>query len=75
MLHNGDVKSFSTGLSITVSYIDTDTQTAGFGANCAAIPVAVYKDVRVGDTVEFAGVLLKVSELSEDVVRMKRTSA
>ncbi|MEV0183980.1 hypothetical protein AB0I54_32555 [Streptomyces sp. NPDC050625] len=69
------MKSFSTGLSITISYIDTDTQTAGFGANCAAIPAAVYKDVRVGDTVEFAGVLFTVSDLSDDVVRMKRTSA
>lgn len=74
VLENGGVKVFPTGLSITVSYVDTDTQTAGFGANCAAIPVAAYEDVRVGDTVEFAGVQFKVSELKDDAVRMTRTS-
>lgn len=75
VLRNGGVTRFPTGLSITVSYVDTKTQTAGFGANCAAIPVAAYKDVRVGDTVEFAGVLFKVSGLSDGAVRMQRTSA
>ena len=75
VLDNGGVWSSPTGLSITVSYVDTDTQTAGLGANCAAIPVAGYKDVRVGDTVEFAGVLFQVSELTEQAVRLKRTSA
>ncbi|MER7841359.1 hypothetical protein ABTY98_37125 [Streptomyces sp. NPDC096040] len=75
LLRNGGVKTFPTGLSITVSYIDAKTGTAGVGANCAAIPVAVYRDVRVGDTVEFAGVLFKVSGLAEDVVRLTRTSA
>ncbi|MCX4882796.1 hypothetical protein [Streptomyces sp. NBC_00847] len=75
VLRNGGVTRFPTGLSITVSYVDTKTHTAGFGANCAAIPVAMYKDVRVGDTVEFAGVLFKVSGLAEGVVRMTRTSA
>ncbi|MFF7977643.1 hypothetical protein ACFZDK_00720 [Streptomyces sp. NPDC007901] len=75
LLRNGGVKTFPTGLSITVSYVDTRTGTAGVGANCAGIPVAVYKDVRVGDTVEFAGVLFKVSELADGVVRMTRTSA
>ncbi|MFJ9540573.1 hypothetical protein ACIRPX_25315 [Streptomyces sp. NPDC101225] len=71
---NGGVQTFPTGLSITVSYVDTTTHTAGFGANCAAIPVAAYKDVRAGDTVEFAGVLFKVTGLSEGAVRMQRTS-
>jgi hypothetical protein len=71
---NGGVQTFPTGLSITVSYVDTRTGTAGFGANCAAIPVAVYKDVRVGDTVEFAAVQFKVSELADGVVRLTRTS-
>jgi hypothetical protein len=75
VLRNGGVTRFPTGLSITVSYIDTKTHTAGFGANCAAIPVAMYKDVRVGDTVEFAGVLFKVSGIADDAVRMRRTSA
>ncbi|MGY6024985.1 hypothetical protein [Streptomyces spinosirectus] len=74
VLRNGGVTRFPTGLSITVSYVDTRTHTAGVGANCAAIPVAVYKDVRVGDTVEFAGVLFKVSDLSDGAVRMTRTS-
>ncbi|MFF4837281.1 hypothetical protein [Streptomyces sp. NPDC001315] len=75
LLRNGGVKTFPTGLSITVSYLDTKSGTAGVGANCAAIPVAVYKDVRVGDTVEFADVLFKVSELEQGVVRVTRTSA
>ncbi|MFR0358970.1 hypothetical protein [Streptomyces sediminimaris] len=75
VLRNGGVTRFPTGLSITVSYVDTTTHTAGFGANCAAIPVAAYKDVRVGDTVEFAGVLFRVSGLSDGAVRMERTSA
>ena len=75
LLRNGGVKTFPTGLSITVSYVDTATGTAGVGANCAGIPVAGYKDVRVGDTVEFAGVLFKVSGLADGVVRMTRTSA
>ncbi|MET9081524.1 hypothetical protein ABZX77_06405 [Streptomyces sp. NPDC004237] len=74
LLRNGGVKTFPTGLSVTVSYVDTGTGTAGFGANCAGIPVAAYKDVRVGDTVEFAGVLFKVSGLAEGVVRLTRTS-
>lgn len=75
VLRNGGVTRFPTGLSITVSYVDTKTHIAGFGANCAAIPVAMYKDVRVGDTVEFAGVLFRVSGLENDAVRMTRTSA
>ncbi|MFJ3796484.1 hypothetical protein ACIPSJ_09355 [Streptomyces sp. NPDC090088] len=75
LLRNGGVKTFPTGLSVTVSYVDTGTGTAGFGANCAGIPVAAYKDVRAGDTVEFAGVLFKVSGLAEGVVRLTRTSA
>ncbi|MFE0672609.1 hypothetical protein [Streptomyces sp. NPDC058867] len=73
VLDNGGAWGLPTGWSITVSYIDTDTQTAGFGANCAAIPVADYKDVRVGDTVEFAHVLFKVSELTDEAVRLTRT--
>jgi hypothetical protein len=75
VVRNGGVTRFPTGLSITVSYIDAKTRTAGFGANCAAIPVAMYKDIRVGDTVEFAGVLFKVSGIADDAVRMTRTSA
>jgi hypothetical protein len=75
VLDNGGVWKFPTGLSITVSYIDTDTRTAALGANCAAVQVADYKDVQVGDTVEFAGVQFKISELTDDAVRMTRTSA
>jgi hypothetical protein len=75
VLHNGGVWRFPTGLSIVVPYVDTATRTAALSASCAGIQVAGYEDIRVGDTVEFAGVLFKVSELSEDVVRVKRTSA
>ncbi|MFA3873585.1 hypothetical protein ABS735_07830 [Streptomyces sp. MMCC 100] len=52
---NGGVQRIPRGLSITVSYIDTAAKTVGINANCAAIPVVGYKDVRVGETVEFAG--------------------
>ncbi|MEV0981297.1 hypothetical protein [Streptomyces sp. NPDC049915] len=75
VLRNGGVWRFPTGLSITVSYIDTDTGVAGFTGVCAAIPVAHYKDTRVGDTVEFAGVQFRVSQLTETAVRLTRTSA
>ncbi|MFE2050356.1 hypothetical protein ACFXAS_17835 [Streptomyces sp. NPDC059459] len=75
LLDNGGVQRFPTGLSVTVSYVDTDTGTAGIAANCAAVPVAIYKDVRVGDTVEFAGVLFEVSGLTDEAVGLTRTSA
>ncbi|CAL9498290.1 hypothetical protein SUDANB1_03376 [Streptomyces sp. enrichment culture] len=74
LLANGGVKQLPTGLSLTVSYIDTAAGTAGLGANCAGIPVAQYKDVRADDTVEFAGVQFKVSGLTEQAVRLTRTS-
>lgn len=74
LLANGGVKQLPTGPSLTVSYIDAAASTAGLGANCAGIPVAQYKDVKVGDTVEFAGVLFKASGLSEQAVRLTRTS-
>jgi hypothetical protein len=74
VLANGGVSRYPTGVSITVSYVDTATGTAGLGANCAGIPVGMYEDVRVGDTVEFAGVLFRISELTEQAVRMQRTS-
>lgn len=75
VLRNGGVWRFPTGLSLTVSYIDTDTGVAGLTGVCAALPVAHYKDVRVGDPVEFAGVEFKVSELTDKAVRLTRTSA
>jgi hypothetical protein len=74
LLTNGGVKQLPTGPSLTVSYVDTAAGTAGLGANCAGIPVAQYKDIRVGDTVEFAGVLFKVSGLTEQAVRLTRAS-
>jgi hypothetical protein len=74
LLDNGGVKQLPTGPSLTVSYVDTAAGTAGLGANCAGVPVALYKDVRAGDTVEFAGVLFKVSGLTEQAVRLTRTS-
>ncbi|KES07979.1 hypothetical protein BU52_06000 [Streptomyces toyocaensis] len=75
LVANGGVQRFPTGLSITVSYVDTATGTAGIDANCAAIPVAGYKDVRVGETVEFAGVRFEVSALTEQAAELTRTSA
>ncbi|WP_395575337.1 hypothetical protein [Streptomyces sp. BK79] len=75
LLDNGGVQRFPTGLSLTVSYIDPGTGTTGIDANCAAIPVAGYEGVRVGETVEFAGVLFDVSALTEQAVELTRTSA
>ncbi|MFE2584691.1 hypothetical protein [Streptomyces sp. NPDC059378] len=75
VLDNGGVWRFPTGLSITVSYVDTKTRTARLRGDCAAVPVADYDNVRDGDTVEFAGVLFEVSGLTEQAVRLKRTSA
>jgi hypothetical protein len=74
LLDNGGVKQLPTGPSLTVSYVDTAAGTAGLSANCAGVPVALYKDVSVGDTVEFSGVLFKVSGLTEQAVRLTRTS-
>ncbi|WP_399028971.1 hypothetical protein [Streptomyces sp. 15-116A] len=74
LLANGGVQRFPTGLAVTIAYADTAAGTAGLGANCAGIPVAKYDDVRVGDTVELAGVLFEVSELTEQAVRLTRTS-
>ncbi|WP_244328877.1 hypothetical protein [Streptomyces marokkonensis] len=75
LLGNGGVQRFPTGLSLTVSYLDTDAGTAGIAGNCAAVTVAAYEDVRVGDPVEFAGVLFEVSAITEQSVRLTRTSA
>ncbi|MGZ3100737.1 hypothetical protein [Streptomyces sp. H72] len=75
LLDNGGVQRFPTGLSLTASYVDTTTGTAGIAANCAGIPVALYKDVRSGETVEFAGVLFEVTGLTEQGVELTRTSA
>lgn len=75
LVGNGGVQRFPTGLSLTVSYLDTEAGTAGIAANCAAILVASYEDVRVGDPVQFAGVMFKVSALTEEAVRITRSSA
>ncbi|MGX1542322.1 hypothetical protein [Streptomyces adustus] len=75
VLDNGGVRRFPTGLSITVSYVDTRTRTARLRGDCAAVAVADYDNARVGETVEFAGVLFTVSGLTEQAVRLKRTSA
>ncbi|MEW2807538.1 hypothetical protein AB0929_10535 [Streptomyces massasporeus] len=74
LLDNGGVKQLPSGPSLTVSYVDTAAGAAGLGANCAGVPVAVYKDVRVGDTVEFTQVLFKVTGLTEQAIRLTRTS-
>ncbi|GHD31845.1 hypothetical protein GCM10010313_75730 [Streptomyces violarus] len=74
LLDNGGVWNSPTGLSVTVR-VGSDVQTGGISASCAGVKVAGYEDVRVGDTVELAGVVLRVSALSDDIVRMKRTSA
>jgi len=75
LVGNGGVQRFPTGLSLTVSYLDTGAGTAGIAANCAAIPVAAYEDVRVGDPVEFAGVVFKVSALTETAVTITRSNS
>lgn len=38
------------------------------------MPVAVYKDVRVGDTVEFAGVMFEMSDLAKKGVWLRQAS-
>ncbi|MFF9484923.1 hypothetical protein [Streptomyces sp. NPDC014676] len=75
LVGNGGVQRFPTGLSLTVSYLDTDAGTAGIAANCAAIPVAAYENMRVGDPVEFAGIVFKVSALTETAVTLTRSSS
>lgn len=74
LLDSSGVWASLTGLSITV-HVGSEAQTGGVSASCGGIKVAGYVDVRVGDTVEFAGGLFQVSALSVDVVRLKRTGA
>ncbi|MGW6709073.1 hypothetical protein ACWGDE_29875 [Streptomyces sp. NPDC054956] len=71
---NGGVTRFPTGLSLTVSGVDPAAGTAHFKGVCAAVMVADYADVRVGDTVELAGVRFEVSELTKQAVRLRRTA-
>ncbi|MFF0364374.1 hypothetical protein [Streptomyces fungicidicus] len=72
LLNNGGVQRFPNGLSITVSHVDTAAGTTGLNGVCAAIPVAAYEDVRSGQTVEFAGVMFKISALTEEAVKLTR---
>ncbi|MFD5475917.1 hypothetical protein [Streptomyces hawaiiensis] len=74
LLDNSSVWTSPTGLSIT-AHVGSHAQTGRISASCAGVKVAGYEDVRVGDTVEIANVLFQVSELSDDDVRIKRTSA
>ncbi|MFJ6563433.1 hypothetical protein ACIQMV_26925 [Streptomyces sp. NPDC091412] len=74
LLNNSGAQRFPAGLSFTVSYVDTAAGTAGIGANCAAMPIAVYKDVRVGDTVEFAGVMFEMPDLAKKGVWLRQAS-
>ncbi|WP_436738285.1 hypothetical protein [Streptomyces sp. BBFR102] len=74
LLANGGVQRFPTGLSVTVAYVHPDTGTAGIDANCASVPVAGYEDLRPGYAVEFAGVEFEVSTVTEQAVRLTRTS-
>ncbi|MEV7525722.1 hypothetical protein [Streptomyces sp. NPDC091371] len=71
---NGGATAFPTGLSLTVSGVDPAAATAHLKGVCAAVMVADYKDVRVGDTVELAGARFEVSELTKRAVRLKRTA-
>ncbi|MFJ2818779.1 hypothetical protein [Streptomyces sp. NPDC087294] len=75
LLDNSTVTPFPTGLSLTVSYLDTTTHTAGINANCAATPVALYKNLHTGDTLELAGVLFTLTHLTDKAVQLTRTSA
>ncbi|MFD9355215.1 hypothetical protein [Streptomyces sp. NPDC060031] len=74
ILANGGVTGFPTGLSLTVSAIDPKAGTAHFKGVCAAVMVADYEDVRIGDTVELAGAHFQVAELTEQAVRLRRTA-
>ncbi|MFJ9603260.1 hypothetical protein [Streptomyces althioticus] len=75
LVGNGGVRRFPTGLSLTVSYLDAEAGTAGIAANCAAVPVAAYEELRVGDPLELGGVLFEVTDVTEAVVRLTRPAA
>lgn len=72
LVNSGGNTALSTGLSVAVMSVDPAAETAFLSATCAAIPVAVYRDAAVGDTVEFAGVEFKVSDVSRAAVRLTR---
>ncbi|MFJ6792901.1 hypothetical protein [Streptomyces sp. NPDC091268] len=74
ILANGGAARFPTGLSLTVAAIDPKAGTAHFKGVCAGVMVADYEDVRIGDTVELAGVRFEVAELTEKAVRLRRTA-
>lgn len=71
--NNSGRQPLPTGLSVALYSVDTGSGTAVIGANCAAIPVASYKDAAVGDTLEFGGVTFKVASLSQSAVVLTRT--
>ncbi|MFD3541000.1 hypothetical protein ACFWUQ_16100 [Streptomyces sp. NPDC058662] len=74
ILANGGAARFPTGLSLTVAAVDPQAGTAHFKGVCAAVMVADYEDVRIGDTVELAGARFEVAELTEQAVRLRRTA-
>ena len=74
LANNGGRMSLPTGLSVALYSVDTAAGTAVIGANCAGIGVASYKDATVGDTLEFAGVLFKVTSLDHGTAVLNRTS-
>ncbi|WP_369696730.1 hypothetical protein [Streptomyces sp. XD-27] len=76
LLNNGGVTRLHTGGSVAVFSADADKKTATISENCTGITVADYEDVTIGDTLEFAGVEFKLTEVTEDgAVRLTRTSA
>ncbi|MEU0914719.1 hypothetical protein [Streptomyces althioticus] len=75
LVGNGGVRRFPTGLSLTVSHLDAEASTAGVAANCAAVTVAVYEDLRVGDPLELGGVLFEVAHITGASVRLTRVAA
>lgn len=74
LANNSGRQMLPTGLSVALYSVDSGSGTAVIGANCAAIPVASYKDAAVGDTLEFGGVTFKVASLSHSAVVLNRTS-
>jgi hypothetical protein len=71
--NNSGRQTLPTGLSVALYSVDPGAGTAVIGANCAAIPVASYKDAAAGDTVEFAGVTFKVTSVAQRAVILTRT--
>ncbi|WP_405585064.1 hypothetical protein [Streptomyces sp. NBC_01190] len=72
--NNGGRRLLPTGWSAALYSVDATAGTAVIRANCAAIPVAAYKQAAVGDTLEFAGATFKVTSLTPTAAVLTRTA-